>query len=286
MCLGGIAIDSQHNIWVSDNCLAAIYKLPAGSNGPTTPSVTISGSNTLMDSPLFMSFDSAGNLWVTQTFGSSMVEFSASQLVAGGNLIPTASFSGLANNNGGIFGISFDSDGNMYVVGYNNPVTIIAEVNSTPSNVVWQIEGTETPFLTDTGADPIIVDGAGDSFYIDAGSPTMAVIKYNAGDCTASTTPCNLAPDLSIPYGAFDPITGINGPFDMAIDSSGNFYVTVSGGFANTGLPPGRIDSYNGSGTTFRPSISGNLTGLKTEVLGIALDATAPPPPTVGFRAQ
>jgi serine/threonine-protein kinase len=256
MCLGGIAIDSQHNIWVSDNCLAAIYKLPAGSNGPTTPSVTISGSNTLMDSPLFMSFDSAGNLWVTQTFGSSMVEFSASQLVAGGNLIPTASFSGLANNNGGIFGISFDSDGNMYVVGYN------------------------------TGADPIIVDGAGDSFYIDAGSPTMAVIKYNAGDCTASTTPCNLAPDLSIPYGAFDPITGINGPFDMAIDSSGNFYVTVSGGFANTGLPPGRIDSYNGSGTTFRPSISGNLTGLKTEVLGIALDATAPPPPTVGFRAQ
>ena len=215
-----------------------------------------------------------------------MVEFSASQLVAGGNLIPTASFSGLANNNGGIFGISFDSDGNMYVVGYNNPVTIIAEVNSTPSNVVWQIEGTETPFLTDTGADPIIVDGAGDSFYIDAGSPTMAVIKYNAGDCTASTTPCNLAPDLSIPYGAFDPITGINGPFDMAIDSSGNFYVTVSGGFANTGLPPGRIDSYNGSGTTFRPSISGNLTGLKTEVLGIALDATAPPPPTVGFRAQ
>ncbi len=285
LCLGGIAIDSRHNLWVSDTCLSAIYELPAGSSGLTTPSVTISGSNTLMDLPLFISFDSAGNLWVTQISGAPMVEFSASQLETGGNLTPTISFTGLANNDQGILGIAFDSDGNMYVVGYDGSINIIAQLDPTTLAVVWQIAGTETPFSADVDADPVIVDGAGDVFYVDRGSPTMAITKYNAGDCTASTTPCNIGPDLSISYGAYDPVDGTGSPFDMAIDSDGNFYVTVLGGFSDTGLPAGRIDSYNSSGATLRPSISGNLTGLETEVIGIALDATAVPTPTVEFRS-
>src|SRR5579859_3717838 len=102
-----VQLDSNLNVWVLDLNNNAIYKFPAGVSGQQAPTVTISGAATQLNAPFNMCFDGSGDLWVANFSNSganAVTEYSAANLVAGGNIAPTANVS-VVN---GTTGCSFD----------------------------------------------------------------------------------------------------------------------------------------------------------------------------------
>lgn len=255
--LQAIALDGGGNIWALDLTNNAVYKFTAGSSGASTPSVTISGGSTLLNQPFGMAFDPSGNLWITQfeTASVNLLEFSAAQLGAGGNVAPTASTIVSAHNS---LGIAFDSSGKGYLT---DDIPEIIQLTGTTPN--WRIVGAATllgPFPVGVG-----LDSAG-NIYATAntvtGAPPQNLLKFNAGACTVGTSPCNIAPNSSTGVGVN------SNTFAVTVDGSGTIFVTNSAGAS--------ITSFDSSFAQLT-SISGLLTTLSNPQYIALAPGSAPP---------
>ncbi len=103
----GIAIDSNNNIYVSDqnstvctpNCPAILIFGP-GANGAVAPTRFIAGKNTLLVAPTDVKVDKAGNIYVAdEATGTGVIYVFAP--TASGNVAPTATL----NSPGGVIGL-------------------------------------------------------------------------------------------------------------------------------------------------------------------------------------
>jgi hypothetical protein len=79
---GGLAIDAAGNLYTvscGSDCGASgpdnVTVSPPGSNGNATPAAVISGSNTQFDRVSSVAVDAAGNIYVSNLFGNSIVVF-------------------------------------------------------------------------------------------------------------------------------------------------------------------------------------------------------------------
>ncbi len=114
--LFGCDFDSQGNLWVTDvqnGSLDEISKaqLEAGSADDVTPNIIITSSD--LFNAEFVTFDKAGNAWVSGSGEETIAEFTASQLTSGG----TKSATIVLTTNLCPEGLLFDKNGDLWVAG-------------------------------------------------------------------------------------------------------------------------------------------------------------------------
>jgi len=138
----GIALDGAGKIYVTNPALYSITVYAAGASGNATPTATIAGGNTGLNSPQGIAVDGAGNMYVANTGNNSITVYAAG---ASGNATPIATIAG--GNTGLQFpsGIALDGAGNIYVanevVDFGGSITVYAAGAS----------GDATPTATITG---------------------------------------------------------------------------------------------------------------------------------------
>ena len=282
----GLALDSSGKLYVSNgsggsNGTGSVTIYAAGGSGDAMPIATISSSFTGIIGASSIAVDHSGKIYVANQFGGhgSIGIFPAGSYAAGS---PEAT---IAGDNTGIdnpFAIALDFDDNLSVLNGDFSIT--------------QYRAGRTDNATPTAT--INVDSSGKS------SPTGIAAGLNGtlyvanqGEVNCSRRSCDqLNPDSVDIYRAgglrngkpttviAGPATNLAAPSAIAVDRSGDIYVTNQGALKCTGPPGCRFCYPNGPGsvTVYAPGssdaakpiavISGGNTGLGFPY-GITLDS-------------
>ena len=238
-----ITLDPSGKIYVansvgSPDTLGSVTIYPSGSYGNQTPTATIAGTstsdNTGFNSPAGIALDTAGNIYVANTFGGPDALGSITIYPPGsnGNVTPLATISDNPNcapcDNTELslpYGVTLDSAGNIYVANSQGGVDGMGSVtiypalgsstgtlNEAPGRT---IAGTSTSDVTGFSLPSgIALDLAGDIYVTNEGSQNGggdSVTEYAAGSSG------NVAPMATITGSS----TGLGVPQGIAIGSNG-----------------------------------------------------------------
>jgi len=221
------AINIAHNPGAN---VGALWDLET-STAPFQPSLTSStpndwtlavayGGNGLFG-PTNVAIDTTGNVWVTNSDGNSISEFSN----LGGATLVTATGAGGLNSP---FGIAIDATGYVWVTNHGGSGSI-SEFNSTgvaQSGVNGITGGTLN------GPLGIAIDLSGNVWVANFGNSTVS--EYDPGT----------AGFLTVPSGG-----GVDDPFYLAVDAGGNIWVNNWGGPSVTEFSGATATEYTGGGT-------------------------------------
>jgi hypothetical protein len=171
-------------------------------------------------------FDANGNLWVTINGGTSVVEYSALQLAAGGTPVPAVTISANAGSLNAPSGLAFDAAGDLWVANYVES----SIVEFTPSQLA--VSGSPAPavVISDTanslhGSIGLAFDANGDLWVANLGTQSecfrgkgASVVEFTPSQLVASGSPT--------PAVALLRARDLNGPLMIAFDASGNLWLT------------------------------------------------------------
>ena len=220
--------------------LAHLNSQPAPAPGVIVKPVV--GVNNLFNFPQFAAFDTAGNLWVSDSANNAIFEFTATQikspLVASTNaVLVSAGFNGP-------LGIAFDGTGNLWIC--NNGGTTIVEIAAAVVNAASASGGTVTvtPATTlnsDGLATPsinnpwgILFDGSGNMWFTNeqltppTGDPNGTVVEFTATSIAGggALTP---APNVTLHATSVGGTTSFGDPNGISMNSAGNITVANAG---------------------------------------------------------
>ena len=102
--VGGVAVDSSNNVYISDSQANRVVKLTASGGGYSAPAVVVSGLN----NPKGVAVDSSGNVYVADSGNNRVIKVPYS-----GGQYGTAKL--VDNQFGGVQFIAADSSGNVYI---------------------------------------------------------------------------------------------------------------------------------------------------------------------------
>ncbi len=255
----GVAIDASGNVYITDTMNNRIRKVTSGvittvvGNG--TPGYSGDGGPALsaqLDDPQGgLAVDSAGNLYVADTFNGRIREVSNGVIttVAGNGRFGSSGDGGPAAGamlNGPV-GVAVDSRGNLYIADTGYPFDGIGRIRKVSNGIITTVAGAglaPTPGnLGDNGAataaalpfpKSVAVDAAGSIYIADAGGPNLEtgggyyarVRKVSNGVIT--TIGGNGTAGFSGDFGPGS-AAALNVPQSVAVDASGNVYVADSG---------------------------------------------------------
>ncbi|MDQ2766700.1 MAG: hypothetical protein M3Y30_06045, partial [Gemmatimonadota bacterium] len=144
--ISGTAFDSVGNLWVTDYINQQIMKFtPAQlASGVSAPVVVIATQK----EPWGIAFDAHGNLWVSFYNGNNVLQYAASDVSAwSGALTDPAPALTVATPNGPL-SIAFDSHENLWVAGFDVPVTYeIAAASINASGSLVPTDSLVSPYL-------------------------------------------------------------------------------------------------------------------------------------------
>lgn len=217
----GEAFDAGGNLWISGyqgNTLTEYAATQLVVSGAPTAAVTLTASSGSLSGPLGIAFDSSGNLWVANAAASTLVEFSAGQVAAGGSPTPGVTIGASAGSLNFPSALAFDGKGDLWVA--NDMANSVVEFTSTQ----LATSGTPTPVVTLTAtsasiAGPLgIAFDAGGNLWVSNATAPFSVVKFAASQLVASGAPAPavvLAPNAG----------SLNGPVGLAFDLGGNLWV-------------------------------------------------------------
>ena len=249
----GIALDSNGNLYVADYGNNRVLFYPAGSTtatrvygqgGSFTTNTTNNGgiSANSLDLPTAVALDSSGNLYVADQYNNRVLFYPSGSTTATRVYGQGGSFSTGGANKGGISanslafptGLAVDSSGNLYVADGNNSRVLFYLSGSTTATGVYGQLGSFTTGTANLGGvsatsleNPagLALDSSGNLYVADAYN--NRALFYFSGSTTATRVYGQL--------GSFTTNTANNGgisansldqPWAVALDSSGNFYLS------------------------------------------------------------
>ena len=247
-----VVVDSIGNLYVADQSNNRVLFYPAGSttatrvygqNGNfTTNSANSNGvSATTLAQPYGLALDSGGDLYVTDYLNNRVLFYSAGSTTATQVYGQSGSFSGNTANNGGLnanslnqpTGVAVDSSGDLYVADIYNNRVLFYPYGSTIATQVYGQPGFTTNDANNGGVtagslnNPMAValDLSGDLYVVDRSN--NRVLFYPLGS-TSATRVYGQANDFTASSSNNGGITAntLSQPWDVALDSSGNVYVT------------------------------------------------------------
>jgi sugar lactone lactonase YvrE len=214
---------------------------PAPPSGPQVYMTDISGSS-------------------SQSGPNTIIAFNASAILNGQTIAPTQEIQSQTFSSAA--GIAIDGSGNIYIA--DQPTAAIQEFppNVSGSNVAPTRSITSTNFLS---APYGIALGSGGNIYVT--DPLGGPNGTGAVDVFSASQSGNVQPIRQI-TGA---VSGLNQPYGIAVDGSGNIYVTNdssgSSSFAS-------VEEFSPSSAAPIRTIAGTATGLNAPI-AIALDSSA-----------
>ena len=262
----GVAIDAAGDIYIADTSNSAICKV---SGGVIT---TVAGGNAQgysgdggpatsaeLSEPSGVAVDTKGNVYIADTYNSVIRKVNSAGIITtiAGN--GTGGYSG----DGGPatkaeldepFGVTVDASGNVFIADTVNhvirKVTTDGTITTFAGNgTIFYNKGDGVP-ATSTGisnATGVAVDAAG-NLYI-ATNQGFLVLKVTPGGIISTVAGNGSSPDS----GDGGPATqaSVNGPQNVAVDSSGNVYITEAySAVVREVQADGTINTIAGNGTT------------------------------------
>ncbi len=229
-----VAMDGSGNLYVIDSTLNEVLEFPGSGTTYSGPVVIASG----FSSPLGIAVDGAGDVYVADSGNSQIVKVPRTGMGTTGYGTPAAVLTGL----NAPAGVAVDGAGNLYVADTND-----GQILQLP----WSGTGYGAAIAVASGlSNPwgVAVDANGDVFFSDTlNGGRVAEVPWTGGSYGAST----------------DLYTG-SSPNGLAVDDSGNLYITQSATSTVIELP------WNGS--SYGSAITTTASGSGVE--GIAVDAS------------
>jgi sugar lactone lactonase YvrE len=234
----GIAVDASGNIYVADteNCTirkitsAGVVTTLAGTAGNFS-STNGTGPAASFEYPWGIAVDASGNVYVADTENSTIRKITSKGVVT--TLAGTAGVWGSTDGTGSAAsfdwprGIAVDASGNVYVADTSNET--IRKITS--AGVVTTLAGTAGTQGSTDGTGPaasfdgpvgIAVDASGNVYVVDWGNPMIRKITPEGVVTTIIGSSDNQTTSLGpLPASLYEPSY-------VAIDSTGNLYITVS----------------------------------------------------------
>jgi sugar lactone lactonase YvrE len=113
-----LAFDAAGSLWVSkQNKVFSFSPAQLDSSGFLAPHVVINSLGTSLADPSGIAFDADGKLWVGNAGNKTVAAFSPDQLATTGSPAPRIVISSNASSLQTPFGLAFDSDGSLWVMG-------------------------------------------------------------------------------------------------------------------------------------------------------------------------
>ncbi|MGH9089973.1 MAG: hypothetical protein ACRDZR_01110 [Acidimicrobiales bacterium] len=335
----GEAIDAAGNLWAANlygNSLVEYTATQLGQSGPLTPAVTITSDRTTLGTPTtttipciatvttpgstvgslacpaYMAFDSAGDLWVANYMGNTVVEYTPAQLAQSGSPTPAVTISGpencstattppfsptdvLAVGLCGPTGLSFDASGDLWVTNVFNaslveytPAQLAHTGSPTPTVGIattnWTTFAT-APHSLRTPLDDT-VDAAGNLWVsnVTVTRPTTtggSLVEYTPAQLahTGAPTPAVTIGSTGATFTSTTPVPGtLSGAAGLEFDTTGNLWVVNTGATSLVELTPSQL-AQSGTPVPAR-TVAGPATGMTSpNGLTIALPPAPPPPP-------
>ncbi len=242
-----LVLDSSGNIYVGT--LGKVYELPASCANTSCTATLISSAFSAVE---HLTFDSSGNLWVTDYLGGSTFTLDSIPVTCANTCTPTTKFTGLTTRDA-----AFDSSGNLYVANSTAFYKIAPGCGSTSIPSCGAKIGNPFNGNNFTGTFPLTTDTSG-NVYVGSSNGNLYAVEFeptagvaaNFGNVAVAVSP---APTLSLTF-TFDTggtikapdvkemtsgcaistcVTTIGGgftsPSSVAVDGAGNVYVADRG---------------------------------------------------------
>lgn len=233
---GGIAIDANGNLYVSDTQNHLIRKITAsgvvstfaGSGNAAFADGT--GTSASFNYPEGLTVDAQGNVYVADSYNSTIRKISSNGVVttlAGSTSFGSADGKGASASFRVPFGVTVDAAGNVYVADMGNElirkVTSDGTVTTIAGNKTQgELDGTGTSAIF-AGPAGIVVDATGNLYVTDQGYNTIRKISPNGAVITIAGPPGGL-PAVDYTDGPARSATFGN-PFGVTLDANGNIYI-------------------------------------------------------------
>ncbi len=228
---GGIAVDGGGNVWIYDSASSARATKLSSSGAAISPSTgySVGGTYAVHTYGELLAIDLSGNAWMVGSLG--IIEISSS----GTLLSPTNGYTGGGVSTNGIAALSIDGSGNVWIT--NDPGFTVSELSSSGIGIS---PSTPYPGGYSGVAEPygIANDGLGNTWVASSGFTSL--VKLSSSGTVLS------------PSGGYTGGGIVSGPRTVAIDNSGNVWVTEDNNwickFSNAGVPLSPSTGFTGGG--------------------------------------
>ena len=268
----GVAVDTTGKIYVADTVESAIRKITptavvstfAGLPG-TSGYVDATGTAARFSFPRWLTVGAFNNVYVGDTFNFVVRKITPNAVVSSVVTNP-------ANGAGQLRGVAMDNSGNIYTadsphhtirkITPDGTASIFAGLNDTPGTANGI--GSAARFDSPIG---LAVDGAGNVYVADSGNNRIRKITPAAGVTTFAGSVLGSADGTGT-------AARFNGPLGVAVDHSGNVFVTDTGNNTIRKITPARVVTTLG-GLALSPGTSdgAGINARFNSPRGIAVDS-------------